>query len=115
MIQTPMNALDNLRTGQVEQVGIALDVPRVLAEALAPPLLLGQAAVLEQHAPRAVEDGDPFGEECFQSVARVLQTVRLLAQGPREPVLAGLFRRLVTRSPSCLSKLSGCYERSSTR
>jgi hypothetical protein len=84
-----MDALDDLRLRQVEQVGIALHVPRVLPEPLAPPLLLGQAPVLEQYAPRAVEDRDPFGEECFKSVARVLQTVRLLAQGPREPGARG--------------------------
>ena len=65
-----MDALDDLRARQVEQVGIALDVPRVLAEALAAPLLLGQPAVLEQDAPRAVEHGDPLGEECFESFAR---------------------------------------------
>ena len=102
-----MDALDDLRMRQVEEVGIALDVARVVAEALAAPLLLGQAAILEQDAPRAVEDGDPFGEECFESLARVLQTVRLPAQGPREPGARGLFRRLVTRSPKLPSKLSG--------
>ena len=84
-----MHALDDLRLRQVEQVGIALDVPRVLAEALAAPLLLGQAAVLEQDAPGSVEHDDPFGEECFESFAGVLQTVRSLPKGRGSRVLAG--------------------------
>jgi hypothetical protein len=55
-----MHRLDDLRTGQVEQIGVALDVTRVRREALAAEVLLRQAAVLEQHAPGAVEDDDPL-------------------------------------------------------
>jgi hypothetical protein len=101
-----VHALDDLRPREVEQVGVALHVARVVAEPLAAPLLLGQAAVLEQDAPRAVEDGDPLGEKCFQSVARVLQAVCSLPKG-LESGARGLFRRLVTRSPKLPSKLSG--------
>ena len=84
-----MHARDDVRPRQVEQVGIALDVARVVAEALAAEVLLGQAAVLEQDAPRAVEHDDPLGEECFESFARVLQTVRSLPKGRGSRVLAG--------------------------
>jgi len=84
-----VDARDDLRTGEVEQVRIALDVTRVVAEALAAPLLLGQPAVLEQNALRAVENGDPLGEECFELFSCVLQTVRLPVQGLESRLACG--------------------------
>src|SRR5439155_10908767 len=55
---------DQLRLRQVEEIGIALDVARMVAEALAAPLLLPDAASLEQDAPGAVEDEAPLLPEC---------------------------------------------------
>jgi hypothetical protein len=60
-----------------------------------------------QHTPGPVEDEDPPGEELLELFADVLHDVGSRLRG-REPEKAlGLFRRLVTRSPSCRSKLSG--------
>ena len=100
-----MDRLDELGAGEVQQVGIALDVGRVVGEALAAPLLLGQPAALQQHPPGAVEHDDPLvepGPQLFDP----RRHCRSCAQ--REEVgTSQRFRRLVTRSPSCFSKLSG--------
>jgi len=45
---------------QVEEVGIALDVPCVRREEIAAPLLLGETTALQEDAPRAVEHEDPL-------------------------------------------------------
>ena len=57
---------DDPRLGQVQQVGVALDVVVVAGEPFAPELALGEAAALEQHAPGAVEDHDPLREQSFE-------------------------------------------------
>ena len=52
--------------------GSPLTSRRVVGEPLAPELLLGEAAALQQHAPGAVEHDDPLGERArARSVARV--------------------------------------------
>ncbi len=110
-----VDAGDHLRPGEVEQVGIAGDVARMLAEALAAIGLLAAHLLLQEHAPGAVEDGDPLAEDGFECLAHIRH--RLLP--PWKPGNAdralGLFRRLVTRSPSCLSKLSGYPQASNER
>jgi hypothetical protein len=53
---------DDVRRGQVEEVGVALDVVRVRGEAVASILLLREPAPMDEHAPRTVEDEDPLGE-----------------------------------------------------
>ena len=57
---------------EVEKVGVAAHVARVLREALAPVLLFREAALVDEHAPRPVEDEDPLGEKLFQVFACVL-------------------------------------------
>src|SRR5262249_27959813 len=77
---------------QVQQIRVVLDVARMLREPLAAEVGFGQASVLKEHAPRAVEDEDPLGCELADAGGGIAHK---------------LFRRLVTRSPSCFSKLSG--------
>ncbi len=85
-----VQAEHDLGPRQVQQVGIAGEVARMVAEALAPVRVLAADLALDHHAPRPVEDGDPFGEKPFQSVACAAQeTVRLPPKEVREPVLAG--------------------------
>ena len=69
----------------------------MIREALAAEIRLVEAAILEQHAPRAVEHQDAL-----------LGDRRLISCGDVRAVHE-LFRRLVTRSPSCFSKLSGTW------
>jgi hypothetical protein len=56
---------DDLRVGQVEEIGIALDVLVVVAEAPAAVLVLRELAPVDEDAPRPVEDEDPLGEKLF--------------------------------------------------
>ena len=58
---------DDLRLRQVQEIGIALDVARVLAEALAPVLVLGQLAPVDEHAPGPVEHEDALGQKAASS------------------------------------------------
>ena len=71
-----VDRLDDVGTGEVEQVGIAAEVARMIGEALAAEVRLREAAVLEQHAPRPVEDGDAFVEDAPESCRGVCQRVR---------------------------------------
>ena len=77
-----MDRGDDLRLRQVEQVGIAAEVPRVIGEALAAELLLGEAAPLQQNAPGPVEHGNALSEDLLQPVARIRHIV---LPDPREP------------------------------
>jgi hypothetical protein len=65
-----VDAEHDLGPGQVEQVGVAGDVARVVAEALAAVGLLASDLALDQHAPRAVEDRDPVRQQRFEAFAR---------------------------------------------
>ena len=76
-----MDLPDDVGLRQVEQVGIAGDVERMVAEALASVLLLAAHTPLDQHAPRPVEDGDALSEDGFEPFPRVLHS-RLLTRGP---------------------------------
>ena len=87
---------NDLRLRQVQQVGIVEQVARMIREALTPEIGLLEPAILQQHAPRAVEHEDALLGEASDLVGDV-------AVGHE------LFRRLVTRSPSCFSKLSGTW------
>jgi hypothetical protein len=53
----------DVRPGQVQEVGVALDVARMVPEPLAAEVLLGEPAPLQEHAPGAVEDDDPLLEQ----------------------------------------------------
>ncbi len=66
---------------QVEQVGIAGDVTRVILEPLAAVGLFALDLPLDEDAPGAVEHGDPLGEDGFESRAGVLHSCSVL---PRE-------------------------------
>jgi hypothetical protein len=84
----------DLRPRQVEQVRVAGDVERVVAEALAAVLLLAADALLDQHAPGAVEDGDALREDGFESFPRVvhlrsLPQARWLEAPPAKPPAPG--------------------------
>ena len=98
-----------LRPRQVEEVGIALDVARVVAKALAAVLVLRELAPVDEHTPGAVEDEDPLGEKVLELFADVLHEYGSRLQRSGAVQALGLFRRLVSRSPSCLSKLSGLF------
>jgi hypothetical protein len=60
-----VNAGDDLRPREVEQIRVAGDVVRVVAEALAAIRLLTANVALDEHAPGAVEHHDPLAEESF--------------------------------------------------
>ena len=47
----PVDVEDDLRPGEVQEVGIARDVARMVAEPLAPVGLLPAHVALDQHAP----------------------------------------------------------------
>jgi len=68
-----VDAGDQLRLGEVEQVRVALEVVAVVAEPLAAVALLPAHLALEQHAPRAVEDGDALPEDGFEPFPCVLR------------------------------------------
>jgi hypothetical protein len=61
----PVDVRDDLRPRQVEHVGVAGDVVRMFPEALAAVRILPTDVALDEHAPRAVEDGDPLPEKTF--------------------------------------------------
>ena len=73
---------DDLRPRDVQQVGVAGDVVRVVAEALAAVGLLPAQLALDEHAPGAVEDGDPLAEDCFESLARIRHCLLLPSTSP---------------------------------
>ena len=62
----PVDVEDHLRPRQVEQVGVARDVARVVAEALAAVRLLPADVPLDQDAPRSVEQDDPLVEQSLE-------------------------------------------------
>ena len=61
---------DDVGPGQVEQVGVALDVARVVAKPLAAVVGLREPPAVDEHAPGAVEDDDPPVQDLSQSVGR---------------------------------------------
>ena len=82
-----VDAGDDLRPRDVQQVGISRDVVRMVAEPLAAVRVLPPQLALDQHAPGAVEHGDPLAENCFESLTRSLHFRSLPSTGPeaREP------------------------------
>ena len=79
-----MDLGDDLRRGQVEEIGIALDVVRMVAEALAPILLLREAATMDEDTPRPVEHEDSLREERLHVCAGVFHEFGSRLRG-REP------------------------------
>ena len=61
---------DDVRGRQVEEVGIALDVPRVLPEPLAAVLLLRELLPVDEHPPRPVEHEYSLRREAAGVVVR---------------------------------------------
>ena len=57
----PVHVEDDVRSGQVQDVRIALDVPRVVAESLAAVVGVVEPLPLEHRAPGAVEHEDALG------------------------------------------------------
>src|SRR5205085_9458990 len=60
-----VNAADDLGPREVQEVGVARDVARMLAEALAAVRLLPSYVALDQHPPRTVEHHDSLAEAGF--------------------------------------------------
>ena len=104
----PVDVEDDVRPGQVEQVGVAGDVARVVAEALAAVVLGARARRSGASCPRR--------RRARRSARRAAPAVCLCAHvrpsaGPCRKRAGrrwrrGLFRRFLTWSPSCRSKLS---------
>jgi hypothetical protein len=93
---------DDLRVGQVQEVGITLDVARVVAKALAAVLLLREPTPVDEDTPRPVEHENPLGEKLLQLSSYVSHENGSRAQRGREPLrLSRLFRRFFDWSPSC--------------
>jgi hypothetical protein len=90
---------DEVRARQVEQVGIAGDLVRVVAEALAAVVVARELRALEHRAPRAVEDDDALVEQLPQprfagsglSAQSVLRTVAERARSVRSAGSLGVF------------------------
>ena len=102
-----MDPRNDLGTRDVQQIGVACDVVRVMAEPLAAIGLLAAELALDEHTPGAVEHGDPFAEDALEALTRIRQTCSRRVSPGALIRAHERFRRLVTRSPSCLSKLSG--------
>jgi len=66
-----MNAGDDLRAGEHQQVVVALEVLRVVEEALAAVVRLAQLLLLDHRAHRAIQDQDAFGEKLAEFGAAV--------------------------------------------
>ena len=66
-----MDVEDDVRPGQVQQIGVAGELARMVGEARPAVVLRLETGVLEHRAPGAVEHEDPLAEKCFESVARV--------------------------------------------
>ena len=67
-----MDAADQRRLRQREQVVVAAQVAAPAAEALAAELLLGEALALDHRAHGAVEDQDPLGEQRLQQGSAIV-------------------------------------------
>ena len=104
----PVDVEHEVGARQVEQVGIAGDVVRMVGEALAPVVLRVEPGVLDHRPPRAVEHEDPLREES-SSLLRVSLTPSLSRPCLKrwEPEARGLFRRFLAWSPSCLQSFPG--------
>ncbi len=61
-----MNAFDDVRARQYQDVVVAAQVARVSAEGIAPVIRLGEGVSLKHGAPRAVEDEDALGEQTLE-------------------------------------------------
>ncbi len=70
---------DDLRVREVQEIGVALDVLVVPAEALTAILVLREPAPVDEHPPRAVEHEDALREKLFDLSANVFH----LASGPK--------------------------------
>ena len=71
-----MDPEDDVGPGQVQQVRVAGEVPRVVAEPVAAVVLRPQAGALQHRAPGAVQHQDPLVEQVL--IASALATVALL-------------------------------------
>ena len=67
-----MDLGDDAGLRQIEEIGIPLDVPRMAGEAIAAILLLGEASLVDEHAPRSVQHEDPLGEKLVEVSPDVL-------------------------------------------
>ena len=62
-----MDVAHDVRAREIEDVRVAGDVARVVAEAVAAVRLLPAHFALNQHAPGAVEHGNPFAQDGFET------------------------------------------------
>jgi hypothetical protein len=61
-----VNAFDDVRACEYEDVVVAAQVARVIAEGIAPVVRLGEGVSLKHGAPRTVEDEDSLGEQTLE-------------------------------------------------
>ena len=66
-----MDAGDHRRAGQHQQIVVALEVFRVVEEALAAVVRLAQLLLLDHRAHRAIQDQDAFGEKLAEFGAAI--------------------------------------------
>src|SRR5260370_9087040 len=80
----------------------------MVAEALAAIRLLAAHLTLDQHAPGAVQHDDALTKYGLESLSRSRHhPLPPTGSGSARMSARGLFRRLVTRSPSCLQSSPG--------
>ena len=97
---------DDLRIREVEQVGVARHVARVVAEPFAPVCVLPAHLALDQHPPRAVKEHDLPLEERRQSLGRahaasIPVATRFAGSSYGRPATASWFSAWRMRCSSC--------------
>ena len=81
----PVDVAYDLGPRQVEQVGVAGDIARVVAEAVAAVGVLPAHLALDEHAPRPVEHGNALAEDRFEFFACAPHPSPLPPSGPGAP------------------------------
>ena len=89
----PVHVEDDVRPRQVQQVRVARELARVVTEALAAVVGVGQPRCLEHRPPGAVEDEDPLPEHLPQSRLCVHAVPPPRRRKRAEGDVRGLFRR----------------------
>src|SRR4029078_7640450 len=77
---------DDLGPRDVQEIGVAGDVVRVVTKPLAPVCLLAAQLALDEDTPRPVENGDPFAEDALSALTRLRHSLLPSSQpGNAEP------------------------------
>ena len=114
-----MDLLDDVGPRQVQQVGVALELPLVLAETVAAEGRVVEAVSLDSGAHRAVEDQDPLREQSLQPVPCLVHAPTLQARRPtltnghglrdfsRDGAPSGSLQRMAKTGVDIISAVSG--------